>query len=277
MKLLKKSAILGLGLLSAVLGSDLSFAGSAQEGWVSQGWPQWHPQRGHHPLASAGTQIFFGEEAWMDSDGDGVPDSLDQCPGTPKGTKVDATGCPIVEPVKRAAEPAPVMDSDGDGVPDDQDQCPHTPRGVKVDSRGCPLDSDGDGVLDHLDKCPNTPKGAAVTSEGCWVIKNINFRTRHWDIPANAHTSLNEVVKVLKENPGLRFEIQGHTDNRGSQKTNATLSGKRANSVKGYLVKHGISARRLTSKGYGSSHPIADNKTSAGRAENRRVELKEIQ
>ncbi|MBI3538790.1 MAG: OmpA family protein [Candidatus Eisenbacteria bacterium] len=89
----------------------------------------------------------------IDSDGDGVYDGLDQCPGTPKGCKVDAKGCP--------------SDADGDGVCDGVDQCPDTPKGATVDARGCPKDSDGDGVLDGLDKCPNTPKGCTVDKDGC--------------------------------------------------------------------------------------------------------------
>jgi OmpA-OmpF porin, OOP family len=88
-----------------------------------------------------------------DSDGDGVPDSKDQCPDTPTGVKVDEFGCPI--------------DSDNDGVPDYLDKCPKTPSGVAVDEAGCPLDADGDGVPDYLDKCPNTPKGAPVNERGC--------------------------------------------------------------------------------------------------------------
>jgi len=89
----------------------------------------------------------------LDSDGDGVPDYLDKCPNTPAGVQVDATGCPL--------------DSDGDGVPDYLDKCPNTPTGVKVDATGCPLDSDGDGVPDYLDQCPNTPPGVAVDAKGC--------------------------------------------------------------------------------------------------------------
>jgi len=89
----------------------------------------------------------------LDSDGDGVVDSRDKCPGTPKGITVDSFGCPL--------------DTDGDGVYDYLDKCPGTPKGVAVDSSGCPLDTDGDGVYDYLDKCPGTPKGVAVDSSGC--------------------------------------------------------------------------------------------------------------
>ncbi|MBF0152173.1 MAG: OmpA family protein [Magnetococcales bacterium] len=259
MKLLKNAAILGLGIVSLILGSGPSEAGPSREGWISQGWPQWHPQKGKRPLANAGTQLYFGEETSQDSDGDGVPDSIDECPDTPKGTKVDAKGCPIKEPM-----PEPVVKR--------PPPMPEQPPVAKVVDG----DDDGDGVLNSKDRCPNTPKSATVTSEGCWVIKNVNFKTDRWDIPASAHSSLNEVVKVLKQNPGLNFEIQGHTDNRLGPKHNNPLSNKRAKAVKDYLVKHGVSANRLTSKGLGQSHPIANNKTNAGRAENRRVELIEV-
>ena len=123
---------------------------------------------------------FFGDH---DSDGDGVPDSKDMCPNTPKGIKVDEFGCPLdsdhdgvpdyldkcpntPKGVQVDKDGCP-LDSDGDGVPDYRDICPNTPKGVKVDDLGCPLDSDGDGVPDYLDKCPNTPPNVSVDSEGC--------------------------------------------------------------------------------------------------------------
>jgi outer membrane protein OmpA-like peptidoglycan-associated protein len=89
----------------------------------------------------------------IDTDGDGVYDGIDQCPNTPHGAKVDTVGCPI--------------DSDGDGVADGIDQCPDTPAGAKVDAVGCPIDSDGDGVPDGIDRCPDTPRGATVDALGC--------------------------------------------------------------------------------------------------------------
>jgi OOP family OmpA-OmpF porin len=208
-------------------------------------------------------KAFFQKAAvQVDSDGDGVFDDVDQCPNTPKGVQVDEKGCPI--------------DSDGDGVADYLDKCPNTPRGVQVDKNGCALDTDGDGIPDYLDKCPNTPKGAKVNDRGCWILKGLSFDTAKWDIKPSQYPILDDVVRILKRNPSLRIEIQGHTDNRGAAEYNRKLSEKRAQAVMEYLLKKGISSARLTAAGYGFSRPVATNTTAAGRAKNRRVELKPL-
>ncbi|MDO3381281.1 di-heme oxidoredictase family protein [Gilvimarinus algae] len=97
-----------------------------------------------------------------DSDGDGVADGQDQCPGTAGGTQVDGNGCPVV------------LDGDNDGVSDGADACPNTPAGANVDANGCQVfgDSDGDGVSDNLDQCPGTAAGAQVDANGCALISN---------------------------------------------------------------------------------------------------------
>jgi OOP family OmpA-OmpF porin len=177
----------------------------------------------------------------------------------------------LAEVVVPVAKP---MDSDGDGVTDDLDRCPNTPRGVKVDTHGCPIDSDGDGVPDYLDKCPNTPKGATVDARGCWtyaavVMYDFNSAT----IKSEAYPMLDEAVLILKENPEMKVEIDGHTDNKGSAAYNMTLSERRAKSVKKYFVDKGVEAERLTTKGFGLTKPAASNDTKEGRAKNRRVEL----
>jgi outer membrane protein OmpA-like peptidoglycan-associated protein len=198
-------------------------------------------------------------EMCRDTDGDGVPDHLDACPGTPAGVQVDAKGCPI--------------DSDGDGVPDYLDKCPNTPKGVKVDNAGCPLDDDGDGVPNYLDECPGTPMGAKVNSKGCWVIAPILFKFDRWALQVMYEPLLEEVVSVMNQNPGLRMEIQGHTDDRGSAGYNLKLSVNRARTVKKYLVGRGISEARLIAVGYGIKRPVASNLTPEGQAKNRRVQL----
>ena len=127
---------------------------------------------------SAGLRANLGKAE--DTDGDGVSDKKDKCPGTPTGMKVDATGCPLdrdgdgvadyqdkCPDVKGLAALQGCPDADGDGVADADDKCPNTPAGTRVDASGCPLDSDGDGVSDNLDKCPGTPAGVKVDATGC--------------------------------------------------------------------------------------------------------------
>jgi len=212
----------------------------------------------------------------VDSDGDGVIDDYDKCPGTPAGVKVDAKGCPL--------------DSDKDGVYDYLDSCPGTPLGVKVDAKGCPLDSDGDGVYDYLDKCPDTPRGDRVDRDGCSpkVVEStaqkavaagtrlslkVQFDTGKSVIKKQYYDELKTVGDALNEQKNLKGIIEGHTDSVGNDKANQQLSQRRANAVRDYIVKNfKIDRKRLAAKGYGESKPIADNATAEGRAQNRRIE-----
>ena len=168
------------------------------------------------------------------------------------------------------------QDSDGDGVYDTLDKCPGTPSGVSVDSSGCPLDSDGDGVYDYLDKCPDTPLGARVDERGCWVLKGVQFNIGKATIKSESYPILDDVVEVLKKNPQLNIEIQGHTDSTGSAALNQKLSQDRASAVMEYFTSKGIEKTRLTAKGFGMEKPIASNATADGRTKNRRVELKPV-
>lgn len=232
--------------------------------------------------------VMGGKKPLVDSDNDGVYDNKDQCPDTPAGVQVDANGCPV--------------DSDKDGVADYLDKCPDTPAGVKVDSTGCPLDSDNDGVADYLDQCPNTPAGVKVDKVGCPIpvvtapkpapvpvpapsvmeqaivekgraTLDIKFNTGKADILPKYREELVKFADIMKKHPDLKVVIEGHTDIVGGFKYNQKLSQRRADSVKAYLVsKCGIDATRLSSKGYGDTKPIADNKTAAGKLKNRRVE-----
>jgi OOP family OmpA-OmpF porin len=199
----------------------------------------------------------------LDADGDGVSDSLDKCPDTPSGTKVDASGCP--RPV----------DADRDGVDDAADKCPNTPPDVKTDPSGCPFDSDHDGVFDDLDKCPNTLEGSKVNKEGCIVsiTLNVKFDPDQSRIKEEYDPSLERFALFMGENPSLKVEIQGHTDNVGPPEVNLKLSEERAQAVRRLLIeKFGISQERLTAKGYGQDFPLTTNETPEGRAANRRVE-----
>ena len=137
-----------------------------------------------------------------------------------------------------------------------------------------PKDSDNDGVTDDKDQCPGTPAGATVNSIGCWALTNqVLFDYDKSNIKPEAHPFLEEVITILKANPNMAVVLQGHTDNKGSLKYNMGLSLRRANSVKEYLVNHGIAASRLETEGFAFKKPVALNGTAAGRALNRRVEL----
>lgn len=106
------------------------------------------------------------------------------------------------------------------------------------------------------------------------VLQNIFFDVDKYDLKEKSVTELQKILRFLKEDPSLKVEISGHTDNVGSEAYNVQLSGKRAQSVYNYLVENGIDARRLSIKGYGASRPIADNGSEEGRQQNRRIEFK---
>ena len=203
-----------------------------------------------------------------DKDGDGIADGEDKCPDVAGLAKYQ--GCPI-------------PDTDKDGINDENDKCPDVPGVARY--QGCPVpDTDKDGVNDEEDKCP-TEAGPA-SNYGCPVIetvviervnkaaKNIFFATGSAKLLAKSNASLNNVVGILKENPTYKVDIDGHTDIIGTPAKNQVLSEARANSVKAYLVSKGIDENRLVATGFGIDKPIADNKTAAGRAKNRRVEMK---
>lgn len=109
--------------------------------------------------------------------------------------------------------------------------------------------------------------GAAI------VLKNIFFDSRDFNLKPASMTELDKLVTLLTDNPTLRIQISGHTDNVGQAKDNILLSENRAKSVVNYLVSKGIDAKRLVYKGFGAEKPIADNTTENGRALNRRTEM----
>ena len=141
-----------------------------------------------------------------------------------------------------------------------------------------PMDSDGDGVTDDKDQCPNTPKGATVDARGCWTYAAVVlFGFDSAEIKTDAHPMLDEAVVILKKNPAIKVEVDGHTDNVGPAAYNVKLSERRANSILKYFVDNGVEAERLTVKGFGLTKPAASNDTKEGRAKNRRVELTPVQ
>jgi OOP family OmpA-OmpF porin len=226
-----------------------------------------------------------------DTDGDGIADKDDRCPSE-AGAK-ELQGCPdrdgdavadiddACPDQKGSVAMKGCPDSDGDGVADKDDACP-TQKGL-AKFQGCP-DADGDNVPDNKDKCPN--QAGPPENAGCPVpkpeeiqkinlsAKSIQFQTGKDIITKQSFAVLDIIAEIMQQYPQTKWEIDGHTDNTGKPDKNMDLSNRRAAAVKQYFLSKGVSSDRLDSTGFGDTKPIADNKTSAGRAQNRRVEIK---
>ncbi len=135
-------------------------------------------------------------------------------------------------------------------------------------------DADGDGVPDDRDRCPGTPAGANVNQVGCWWVGADDVLFDFDKAEIKSTFMLDEAVEVLKQNPDVMVEVQGHTDNIGNPDYNVGLSERRANAVRDYMISKGIPSSRLTAKGYGATRPHFSNDSEQGRALNRRVQLR---
>ena len=105
------------------------------------------------------------------------------------------------------------------------------------------------------------------------VIGNILFNSGNANLRPESYAAMDRLVELMRENPSLKIEVSGHTDNTGSVATNRTLSSNRALAVRNYLTSQGVAADRLEYNGYGPDRPIAPNNNEDGRAANRRVEV----
>jgi OmpA-OmpF porin, OOP family len=211
--------------------------------------------------AEAGTQALNG---CPDKDGDGIADKDDKCP-TVAGIAT-YQGCPI-------------PDTDNDGVNDEEDKCKDVAGVARF--QGCPVpDRDSDGVNDEEDRCPDI--AGAADNGGCPKLEAskfnasaIQFITGSAALTATGKKELDKAARILNEQyPQIKVEIAGHTDNTGKAESNKTLSEKRAEAVKTYLVKKKVAAERLSTVGFGQEQPIGENTNAAGKAKNRRVEFK---
>jgi type IX secretion system PorP/SprF family membrane protein len=203
----------------------------------------------------------------LDSDHDGVVDSLDHCP-TIAGI-LENNGCPWA-------------DRDKDGIADNIDRCPDIAGIAK--NNGCPSsDKDGDSIPDELDNCPNT-KGETYNN-GCPVvtqvqkevvskaISNLEFEFNKAEIKQESNLGLDMLAMLLSEKPDWKLNLAGHTDDVGSDEFNLQLSKDRAEAVRNYLVKKGLNSERFIVEYYGKSKPVTSNSSESGRKQNRRVEM----
>jgi len=219
-----------------------------------------------------------------DSDGDGLLDTVDKCPQDPedKDNFEDEDGCPD-------------LDNDKDGILDAKDSCPNEPEDVDgwEDENGCPdPDNDGDGVLDVDDDCPlvagskafkgcKGKKKVVLVGDEIKILEQVFFDTGKATIKKKSFDLLAEVANVLKSNPGVELiEVQGHTDDVGNDASNKRLSEARAKSVREFLIKEGVDAGRLQSKGFGEEQPqkpiegLKGKALKEARETNRRVQFK---
>jgi len=257
----------------------------------------------HHQLIGASLGIWLTSTGAppppkkKDTDMDGLTDDQDACPLKPGTAKWH--GCPVPDTDKDGIDDehdsckiiqglaryngCPIPDTDHDGVNDEEDKCPEKAGLARYN--GCPIpDRDGDGVNDEEDKCPDS--AGTAENHGCpgirietrekinYIARNILFTTASDQLTDSSYLALDVLAALMKDHPEWHLTIEGHTDNHGKADRNLLLSQKRAAAVRDYLVKKGVAENRLTAAGIGQEHPIADNNTAAGRAANRRVELK---
>lgn len=239
----------------------------------------------------------FSLKGNKDSDADGVFDRDDACPETPG--PVSNQGCPLADDdndgVANIYDACPNVagtmngcpDSDGDKVPDIYDVCPDVAGDPALG--GCP-DSDNDGVVDSQDPCPNT----YGTINGCTqqaieammpeseksikvqlieAAEDVLFELDKATLTAGSYDALDDILKVLQNNPDMKIDINGHADSTGSEDYNYQLSKKRAETVRNYFIEKGIASNRLMAEGFGERAPRTGNSTSGERALNRRVDI----
>jgi large repetitive protein len=241
-----------------------------------------------------------------DTDGDGIKDSADRCPKEPedKDEFEDTDGCvdkdddgdgiaDVDDKCRLLAEDKDGFeDSDGcfdpdndlDGIVDTEDACALV-KGI-VENGGCPdIDTDGDSIVDRLDNC--VKEAGSVKNNGCKekqlvvisagkleILDQVYFDIGKATIQKRSFKLLDNVATIVNGHSELKLvRIEGHTDSDGDDAKNLKLSQDRCDSVKDYLVKKGVTPERLLPMGYGETKPIADNKTKAGKAKNRRVEF----
>jgi len=259
-------------------------------------------------LASGDTCV--GKPKPKDRDGDGIDDGADKCQTVPedKDGFEDDDGCPDLDNDKDGVADAsdrcpaeaedkdgfedgdgcPELDNDKDGIADSADKCPTVAEDQDgfEDEDGCPdPDNDKDGVADKSDRCPlevgpsdnngcpKTYEHIVVTAEKIELKQKIFFDSSRATIMPVSFELLAEIGSVLNARKTMRLRVEGHTDIRGAQKRNRSLSQQRADAVRQYLMGLGIDGARLEARGYGSDQPIETNRTEAGREKNRRVEF----
>lgn len=268
-----------------------------------------YPGTFHHQLFGISAGIWLTSSGQLpplkkkDTDKDGIPDDEDMCPLKPGSAKWhgcptpdtdhdgiddDHDSCRTVPGVARY-NGCPVPDTDHDGIDDEHDSCKLVPGVARYN--GCPIpDRDGDGVNDEEDQCPDS--AGPPENRGCplpipkiiirredtaavnFIARNVLFAPSSDTFRDGTFNALDSLAAKLLSHPEWHLTIEGYTDNTGTAAENMLLSQKRARAIEAYLEKKGLPESQLTAAGFGQENPVGDNKTPAGKAANRRVELK---
>lgn len=242
---------------------------------------------------SAGLSFLLGGKTGPgDVDHDGVKDDVDQCLDSPRGSKVNASGCPPVNQdsinAARAAEEARMREQAR------ADSIARVER-ARADSVAKAERARADSIAAAERAAAQAARDSAARAAGISqaqiqalrdslakltanansnvTLPGVNFATGTAALTQSSRFILDEVAATLNDNPNIRVEVAGHTDNTGPRKLNERLSQQRADAVRNYLISKGVSGDRMTAKGYAWDHPVASNATAAGRARNRRTEL----
>lgn len=214
----------------------------------------------------------------MDTDGDGLTDGEEvlKYHPDPLNADTDGDGLSDGDEVNKYHTNPLNRDSDGDGLTDGEEVNKYHTDPNNRDTDGGSID-DGTEVrrgTNPLDRNDDIPRTVVKTEVGkSIVLKGVVFKTGSADILPESERILTEALQTLVDNPEIIVEIQGHTDNVGKRAKNVTLSFQRAESVRTWLIEHGVAAKRLTAKGFGPDRPIASNDTDDGKQQNRRIEF----
>jgi len=235
-------------------------------------------------LGDGAEAVVHGTDALKDdTDGDGLSDyaEITQHNTSPTKPDTDDDGLTDGREISELKTDPTKPDTDGDGLTDGAEVTTHKTDPLKMDTDGGTI-ADGLEVerrtnpLDPADDMPETPAPQVIMFEldKPVVLPGIQFEFNKAVIKPESETILMQAYTSLKDHPEIEVEISGHADAIGSDEYNRELSGRRAESVRQWMINKGIAATRLTSIGYGESRPIASNDTEEGRALNRRIEFK---
>lgn len=227
-----------------------------------------------------------------DSDNDGVADYLDKCPDTPLDTKVDANGCPI-DSASVATTPAPSEEKAT--APVKEETKPATKSNTKADVKPVTkvdnkksskaydpsmiADRENDLTEDEYEANRPKPRHYTIIENGVEYdvyetpTFNVLFDSSMAVVRNRMMPEINKVFNTLKSKPNTSVMIWGHTDSDCTNEKNLALSVKRAQAVKRVLTSKGIEDGRIVARGFGETKPIISNRTSLGRAQNRRAEI----